>query len=542
MVNHPLRLHVSVLTLAMLTCGTLSMLFGKELGWDLANYHYYNPYAILHARAHIDFWPSSFVHQYINPTIDFLSYFLINYFSPRMTVFILGAIHGINYWLLFMIANLFISTRLALCVALLGMYGPAALSGIGSFQNDDLVSIFVLGFVFFALLSLQRVTRRYVSTSAGLLLGIAIGLKLTAGLFFIGASLATLLLPLSRLDRVKLLSLMTISVIIGMLLSSGYWMYLMWVQHHNPLFPFFNHIFKSPDFAITNWRDTRFLPHGVWQHILFPFYFSWDGRTADGGFRDLRFAIVYVLFILAGVRWIYKRFFGAKHINSDFKQEWLFAFFIFSYIAWQYYFSIARYLVPLEMLAPLVIYLLLKQMPMPSYAQTAILILIFYTLFFFMTPIPVARAPWYEAHFFNVKLPPSVTKTPDAMVLIAYSVYLNGKPWLDANPRPQAYLIPYFPPRWRFVGVPFGHEKYLEDPMLNEKLHKLIQTYPHNIYLLTSDVNMPELYRVAQYIGLVQAGMCEKIFSDRQKLTQQNVLLCPVRHANYSILFPPSSS
>ncbi len=526
MSNQDRLLYALILTLAMLACGMLSMWFGKELGWDLANYHYYQPYAILHDRMQIDFWPSSFIHQYINPAIDFLPYYLINHVSPRMTEFLLGAIHGINFWLLFIIANLFISSRsLCLIVALLGMYAPSALSGIGSFQNDDLVSIFVLAFVFLyirGLASENDAIYKYF-LFASLLLGIGIGLKLTAGIFALGAIFATMLLPISFRQRMTLLLLTSIAITVGVFLSSGYWMALMWEQHHNPFFPFLNNLFHSADFASVNWRDTRFLPHGIWENLFFPFYFSWDGRTADGFFRDFRFAILYVLFVLAGINWLVKK------RPRDLMLTWLLAFFVFSYLIWQYYFSIARYLTPLEMLSPLIIYLLLKQLPIPHYVHATAIVIIFYTLFFFMSPIPVARARWYDTTFFNIKLPPVVQETHEAVVLVAYSVYMQGKPWLDVNPRPQAYLIPFFPPHWRFIGIPFGHGKYLADQTLEQKIYSITNIRAQRIFLLTSNVDMPELYRVAASFGLIQAGSCEKIYSDRQKMTDQDVLLCPVR-------------
>ena len=150
-----------MLIFAMLLCGGISVYFGKELCWDLASYHYYNPFALLNARHNIDYWPSSNIQQYINPAIDFLSYFLITYFTPFMSEFILGAIHGINLWLLFLIAQHFLQQEkfkysLALLFALLGLYGPTTLPGIGSFQNDNLISIFVLAFVLLQLYSLEN--------------------------------------------------------------------------------------------------------------------------------------------------------------------------------------------------------------------------------------------------------------------------------------------------------------------------------------------------------------------------------------------------
>src|ERR1700722_12262318 len=95
---------LSVLSFAMLLSGLLSLIRGKELCWDFANYHFYNPFAFIHQRFLQDYWPSSFVHAHLPPTIDFLSYFLVNYFPVISVTFIIGAIHGINFWLVFMIA------------------------------------------------------------------------------------------------------------------------------------------------------------------------------------------------------------------------------------------------------------------------------------------------------------------------------------------------------------------------------------------------------------------------------------------------------
>jgi hypothetical protein len=60
-------------------------------------------------------------------------------------------------------------------------------------------------------------------------------------------------------------------------------------------------------------------------------------------------------------------------------------------------------------------------------------------------------------------------------------------------------------------------------------IRSLIHSFPKNIYLLSSDENMQELYETAKQFGLKASDPCEKIFSDRQRITNQDVLLCPVR-------------
>jgi hypothetical protein len=519
----------NTLVFSLVLFGCLSACMGKELCWDMANYHYYNPYAFFNGRRAIDFWPSSYIHQYFNPAIDFLSYFLVNHFSGRTAEFLLGAVHGINFWLLFLLASLFLPAAykiwLALLLAALGMYGPTSFSGIGSFQDDNLIAIFVLGSVLLQIKYFTTHASQKTVFFSGILLGIGVGLKLTAGIFVMGALLATLLMPIPVTDRLKIAVIWGGAVTAGILLSSGYWMLQMWQQHHNPFYPFFDNLFHRSN--LTNWHDTRFLPHGIWQNIFFPFYF-WDGRTADTSFRDFRFVIVYILAVIAGIKWLWQH---ASQPKLPLQLFWLYYFFIFSYCIWQVYFSIERYIVTLEMLAPLIIYLLLMQIISNTRTRLMIAAMIFYTLCFTMSPSLVARTEHYDTSFFNVKLPPFVYQQQEATVLMPYVVFLQGEPYLDANPRPQTYLIPFFPPQWRFIGLPFGHEHYLEDETPTIKILALLQKHPQKIYLLTSDLNMPELYRAAKTFNLVPAGACEKIVSDRQKLTAQQVLLCPVTNS-----------
>ncbi len=522
-----------ILIFAILFFGFLSIFLGKELCWDLANYHYYNPYAFLHHRETLDYWPSSFVHMYFSPTLDFLSYFLIQSFPSIVTVFLLGSIHGINFWLLFLIARHFLPAShyflTAFLLAAFGLYGPTALPGIGSFQGDNTISLFILGFVLLQIKQLQFYLQKnslpkLLIFLSGLLLGIGTGLKLTAGLFVPAAFLASVLLPFPWRIRLTMVLILGIAILSGILISSGYWMLLLWKNYHNPFFPLLNNLFHSPDFPAINWRDTRFLPHGLLQSLFYPFYFSWTGQTGDSYFRDFRFVFVYVFFVvfILSMGWSLLR---KKTIYIENKIEyWLFLFFIFSYVIWQWFFSIMRYAVVLEMLAPLIIYLLILRIFKKTGWHTALLVPTFFLIAICMVPTCMIRAPWYHSDFFNVKMPSFVKQTPNAIVLVAYSAYA-----LSLEPRPQNFLIPFFPSDWRFIGVPFRDNKADDfDTKVTQHIATLVNQQTGPIYLLTSSTSLEELYRAVKKWGLVPHGECSMIPSDRQKISHTDSLLCPV--------------
>ncbi len=51
----------------------------------------------------------------------------------------------------------------------------------------------------------------------------------------------------------------------------------LWVSTGNPVFPFFNNIFRSPDFppTATNFNFPYYKPHGIAALLLLPFTTSW---------------------------------------------------------------------------------------------------------------------------------------------------------------------------------------------------------------------------------------------------------------------------
>lgn len=518
---------IFILSIFLFSCGSLSFLFGKELCWDLANYHYYLPYAFLHHREYIDSWPSSYVHQYLNPALDFLSLALINHASPKAAEWMLGALSGISVWLLYLISSLLIKDRYAsmwaILVSVIGFVGPTALSGIGSFQNDNVICIFTLSSIYFSLQYIQTNNKHYLGI-AGLLLGIGVGLKLTAAIYVMGCLGAFLFSALPWRKKISCLSLFSFAAVLGAAISAGYWWYHQWQLHGNPFLPALNNLFHSNDFPWKNWRDTRFLPTSITEAIFFPFYFSVDGRTADAPFRDFRFIAVYVLLIIGFIRTVYLKRMKTSVATLSSATRWLLLFFIFSYIAWEYYFSMARYLVTLEVLAPLVIYVIIKALRLSVLVECIVLLLAYISIILALSPIPMIRKPVYGATYFNVVLPHSISDIKHAIVLIPYSAYA-----LSIDPRPQAYLIPFFPASWQFVGVPFLNNHWLNESKDNELTLRVLRANPaERKYVLTPEKFMPAMQAVATFYHLHWKNRCESIASDRQMMTHEKVFLCEV--------------
>ena len=514
-----LALHWLVLIVGVIACGVISVAIGKDLNWDLASYHFYNPYAFLNHRSGQDVWPLEFIHIHLTPTADFITYYFITVLSPKLAVFTLGALHGINVWLLYAIARELFSSysrALAIVLAVLGIYGPTVLPGIGSFQHDALISLFVLGFILLFLKAMTQGFSRKLMVSAGFCLGVGAGLKLTAGIFILGAILSTFFVAENYKKKISIVCWLSFGLIIGLLLTSGYWMLMQWQQFHSPVFPFMNGVFHSPDFPAYSWKDARFMPKNIWQAVFYPFYFSLDGRTNDMPFRDFRFALVYLL-----VAWC-----AVKRFPLQGQSRWLVAFFVTSYLIWQLGFSIMRYAMPLEMLAPIMIFLLLKALVKDTMVRMGLALVMLVIIVLGMHPAEPIRAPWYGTSYFNVVLPLTAQHASHAMVLMPVSAYS-----LQLMPRPQTYLIPLLPKKWRYLGIPFQGESY----RLNAQMSASIDGFNGRLFVLASSDYLPAMTLIAKQLGLIRDGVCADITSDRQKVSYENVKLCPFKKLSSAI-------
>ena len=95
----------AALAVPVLGCALWTLLAGKDLNWDLLNYHYYLPYEFLGGRLQQDFFAAS-AQSYLNP-VGYLPFYLLvaaGWHSAVVSV-LLAAAHGLSLTLLFLIAR-----------------------------------------------------------------------------------------------------------------------------------------------------------------------------------------------------------------------------------------------------------------------------------------------------------------------------------------------------------------------------------------------------------------------------------------------------
>ena len=429
--------------------GLLGLALGKDAGWDFQNYHYYNPFALLHDRLHQDIAVGHHA-TYYNPIPYLPLYWLIDHLSARSLGWVLATIHGLNFALLLWLGWYLFTTLaprsrllLATALALAGSLGGGALTELGGTSNDNLISLFVLA----GLLVLIRYQTQVfqarggllITGIAGVLMGSAAGLKLVAVIYAAGFTAAFVFLPLPVGRRIALLLAFGLGEVAGLLLFAGPWMLILWRETGTPLFPYFNDLFQSPLINPTSQRDMNFIPASLVERLFFPFYFSLDStKVAEFAFRDMHILMAFVLIPIAALFTLIQRPDSHRGWTASLPGRYLLLGGSLSYLAWLILFCIYRYLIPLEMLAPLLIAIAVGTMPLTDRTRLIALAALLGIAQLLAYPDSQRRQAWGD-RYLEVEIPPLAGDVPRLVVM--------------AGTSPLAYLIPYFPSRTHFLRL-----------------------------------------------------------------------------------------
>jgi hypothetical protein len=481
-----------------LVFGYLAVRRGKDMNWDLMAYHYYQGHALLHSRLDYDYTPVG-CQGFFNPVFDVPFFCLVRWLPPRAVGFLLGAVHGLNFCLLLGVALTALgggispgrrgAALLALVCAAVGMDGPMVVSELGTTFNDLLASLFVLG----ALLLLLRRCREGwgwgSALAAGAVYGFGLGGKLTAA-FFLPALVIVAALPgPSWWARLKGMAAFLVACAAGTLASAGYWMALLYRHFQNPVFPYFNALFRSPYYPAENLgSDNRFGPRSFWEGLTFPYRACRDFTlTAEIFYRDWRFLIAFALLGVALLRLVaIRRRPAAPHAEPARRGllgPALLVFFL-SYLVWLKQFGIERYAVALEMLAPLVIVLLWLWIVPRRTAALAAALACLGVIVVTTRPAKWERESWHRRDYFQVEVPP-LPADDSSLVILAGPCDRMG------------VLMPFFPKHTRFAGYAWHFS-----PRCDAEIERIVDEHPGDIYVLSWSLSAPETAADLKRLGL----------------------------------------
>ncbi len=492
-----------------LLCGLLSLAMGQDDGWDMRNYHLYNVYALLHGRMGLDMSPAGF-QTYFNPLLDVPYYLMTRWFPAPVAGFVFGVLHGLAFMLVAAIARVLVGPgRLALLLALAGVMSAAFLSELGNSMGDNLTALLVLASLYLLLKHWERLPRAEggavrVLLGAGAVMGLGLGLKLTNVSYAVGACVALLTVAAAPLARVRAAFLYGVGVLGGMAVTTGYWMWRMWDLYGNPLFPQFNNLFRSPMASELGVLDEGHLPRNAAEALLWPYEFSRHmERIAEVPIQQITWPLLYSAVIAWAATAVLRRVRGGAGMHPGLAPRGVFlvAFAAVAYVVWVRLFSIYRYLAPLELVAPLLLWLLIHTFACAARARRIAGWLLLAASVAVLPFTTWGHAGW-SGRAFTADTP--AIAQPGRAVIFQSS--------LDS---PMGWLAQFMPPEAAVVGLGSG---FPESPLYIERMRQLAARRggPHYImFPLATDKRATGMQRkaaLARSLGLTgsEAG-CRKL-------------------------------
>lgn len=515
-----------------LAAGLAALLLGMDANWDLRNYHWYNGWAVLAGRLGRDMVVAQ-VPSWYAPTLDVPLYLLGTALSARGAAFVLGALAGLNGVLVMLIAHATLRAPpvrralVSLALGAAGLGGACTISELGTAFNDYVLMLGVLA----ALLVLVRGAQHLVAEPlrpalacaalAGLLLGLSVGLKLTAGIFAVGLGCAALALPAPPLRRLLVAGTLTFAAVVAFAISAGPWMAYLQQATGNPLFPFFNNIFQSPLMPPVSFRDDHFVPYGqplAW--LLFPFWMLWDPyRTMEVPFFDLRLGLALLALPLGLLALVWRRRRGGVAVMPDgllaaapLQARLLLVTGFVTYVAWVLYFCIYRYALALEMLAPLFVVVALCLLPGPQRLRLGLALALVLAAVITVEPADWGRKPWTQ-QWVEVAVPP-MPDADRAMVLMA-------------GLEPTSFVVPAFPTAPRYIRV---HSNFTGPGKagfgINDQMRAVVEGHGGPFYVLFQLARDTSPEQSLATFGLAfERAACAHVTTS---LEDDPIVLCPV--------------
>jgi hypothetical protein len=310
-VPYRLPVYIACTVLALVT----NYLLGKEMAWDLLNYHLYAGFSAVNDRFGQDYFAAG-PQSYFNPYAYVPFYALVSTGLPALAISsLLAMAHSIILWLTFELAIAVCPsehgpTRVAtgICAVALAYMNPILMQQIGSsFADITTAELVLAGWVLLA--GAVRAPRVAPVIFAGIIIGVACALKLTNAVHAIAGFAVLVLLPLPLRGRLRHGFLYGISLMMGFAVVAAPWSYRLGRMFGNPLFPMMNSVFRSPEFTTEPLRHFRFIPDTFAEAVWRPFAMLDPMPMVHEELRspDLRYAVLAVLLTVLLLHWLWRR-------------------------------------------------------------------------------------------------------------------------------------------------------------------------------------------------------------------------------------------
>lgn len=247
-----------------------------DRSFDTVNYHLYNQMEPFADKVNNDFFPSSFIQSFSYAYPDRIFYIfryilgyrlgvVLNYLLVILLYYQVKNILKTTFQIKTITVNIF-ATIITLTLSIIDI--------IDSYYVD-LMSLVMLMEIFQVvfygvMLTADHKTNRMVISWLGLLSGITFAIKISNMFFVLALAVFYIVINFKNFKYIHLDGY----ILFFVLFCTPCVLYVIdtFIQTGNPVFPFYNSLFKSPYYPLSNWSDQRFGPKTFLQTIFWPIY------------------------------------------------------------------------------------------------------------------------------------------------------------------------------------------------------------------------------------------------------------------------------
>lgn len=432
-----------VLSLARTVAG------GQDQSADFLASHFYLGYSAFHERLGLDFLPAGVRGD--QPPLPYAALYLLDSLGvpPIVNAGLHACLHAFNLVALFGLTRLLVrGTRaeddrvLLIALWLLGAIAPLYWYFVGTSSPALPTSALVLGGVWLVAESLPSGNTGSIRmppfTAGAALIGAAAGLRLGDALFAAAAGCALALVSFAPLrPRLRALGTFVCVALAGWIACFGPHAWAMYREFGNPVFPWFNALFRSPDFPSANLPLGGFVAEGIIDTLTLPFRIARHAQSVylEAALPDVRPALL----VAAAAVVAYRRAIGMPGEGAvvPAARSLVLAFFALAALAWMATSADGQFGVPLFLLAgPVGGVLLLRVVPRRYVLlalgaafvwQAAVL-----QVFFKQERGP--SGPW-SARYFDWEVAPSLSREPAVYLSFGYQTASSLAPRLHRASR-----------------------------------------------------------------------------------------------------------
>jgi hypothetical protein len=419
---------------------------GQDRNWDLLNYHYYQGYSVLNGRFMVDI-AAAHLQSFLNPMINIVAYLALTHLPFPVSAWIILLIQLACLPAIVLLAKE-IGTALGYPASFitvipaiaLSLHAPLWASELGtSFSSSWTAPLIIWGVYFLFTANKGSGFSKSKIAIAGLLFGFAAGLKLTNAPFAVSAFLMIVVLTYRsgwrNLIFANVCFLATCGVGFGL---TAWWNWHLWSVWGNPIFPLYNVIFKSEFYDVANFRDMRWTFSSLPELLIFIVQSSWGTtKTSEVSFADARYLILTLLIPAAIL--------CRPAIRFNRALIGLVVFIASSFLLWCLLFAYQRYLIPVELLLGLLVWIMVVRIVESKWLRNAIMISLTFCVASLMTVPDWGHAPMGlgDKNPFSIEMNVKLSSTPARYVVIG---------------GPISYVLPSFHPDSLFYGVGFSSQ------------------------------------------------------------------------------------